>query len=89
MFAGAVWASAGDTQESEFRQRQENSLSLALLRLNKSVSASSEAGPILQVNPGLKLPRDPLQVAWPRCDHGKPSRGHSVLQAEATDGVMV
>lgn len=71
MFAGAVWASAGDTQESEFRWRQ-NSLNLVLLRLDKSVSASSEASPILQVSSGLKLPRDPLQVAWPRCDHGKP-----------------
>ena len=70
MFAGAVETSNGDTQESEFRRRQKNSLSLALLRLNKSVSASSEAGPILQVSPGLKLPRDPLQVAWPRCDQG-------------------
>lgn len=53
MFAGAVWASARDTRESEFRRRQKNPLSLALLRLDKSVSASSEAGPVLQVSPEL------------------------------------
>lgn len=50
------------------RQRQKNPLSLALLRLDKPVATSSEAGPILQVSPGLKI----AQVAWSRCDHGKP-----------------